>query len=167
MIRHCDGTDPNLTRHVPHAEFDGEAMTANAPWAFLAQPGTVVINCQCGLRFDDVTRMVVYPHEHVAGGPVAERVIEGTVVDEWTLICPAGSTSAGNVIRQCTDDGIRITEVRQSRYATDFALINRSALKRWETSAITEPVIVRDPPLSALEGMIINDPRGLRRITGC
>jgi hypothetical protein len=42
MIRHCDGTDPNLQAQ------DGEP-------------------CSCGLRFDDVDRMVIFPH-HKAGG---------------------------------------------------------------------------------------------------
>lgn len=40
MIRHCDGTDPNL--------IDGPT-TASGP-------------CVCGLTFDDVARSAVYPH---------------------------------------------------------------------------------------------------------
>ena len=42
MIRTCDGTDPNL-----HA-LDGSP-------------------CSCGLHFDDVERMVVFPHRYVGG----------------------------------------------------------------------------------------------------
>lgn len=42
MMRKCDGTDPNL--HDEHG-----------------QP------CTCGLRFDDVDRTVIYPHQPVGG----------------------------------------------------------------------------------------------------
>jgi hypothetical protein len=50
MMRKCDGTDPNLLR-------DG-------------QP------CDCGLAFDDVTRMVIYPHNLVHGGRTPEQLAE-------------------------------------------------------------------------------------------
>jgi hypothetical protein len=65
VIRRCDGTDPNLTRQVPQATFDAASppVTISRPWAFRAEPGHVVICCQCGKVFDDVNRMVTYPHE--------------------------------------------------------------------------------------------------------
>ena len=66
MIRTCDGTDPNLTREIPEASFHADTM-ALSPWNKSAKPGTVVIQCACGLRFDDVKRMVIYPHERVSG----------------------------------------------------------------------------------------------------
>lgn len=64
MIRRCDGTDPNLTRQVPQAEFDAASppMTISHPWASRADPGTVVIMCQCGKVFDDARHLVTYPH---------------------------------------------------------------------------------------------------------
>jgi hypothetical protein len=62
MMRHCDGTDPNLTRQVPYEDFDGEAMVINTTWKMIAQPGHIVINCQCGRYFDDATCTVLYPH---------------------------------------------------------------------------------------------------------
>jgi hypothetical protein len=43
MMRNCDGTDPNLR------DEDGGP-------------------CGCGLRFDDVSRSTVWPHEILAGG---------------------------------------------------------------------------------------------------
>ena len=39
MIRHCDGTDPNLIR---------ETETGYVP-------------CDCGLTFDDVNHLVIFP----------------------------------------------------------------------------------------------------------
>lgn len=45
MIRHCDGTDPNLQRP------DGSP-------------------CACGRTFDDVRYMVTYPHQRVGGDPL-------------------------------------------------------------------------------------------------
>lgn len=47
MIRHCDGKDPYLVRSV-----DSDDLYTYVP-------------CDCGLTFDDVKRMVVYPHEKV------------------------------------------------------------------------------------------------------
>lgn len=46
MIRFCDGTDPNLV------DLNGNP-------------------CRCKLRFDDVDRMVIYPHHLVGGGRLA------------------------------------------------------------------------------------------------
>jgi hypothetical protein len=48
MIRHCDGTDPNLVKYV-----DNSPNSNN----------TAKIPCNCGLTFDDTHRMVIYPHE--------------------------------------------------------------------------------------------------------
>lgn len=48
MIRRCDGTDPNLIRVNDQGE---------------RKP------CDCGLVFDDVDRMVIYPHAPVGGDP--------------------------------------------------------------------------------------------------
>lgn len=45
MNRVCDGNDPNLL------DADREP-------------------CRCGLRFDDVDRSVIYPHNHVGGRPL-------------------------------------------------------------------------------------------------
>lgn len=42
MIRHCDGTDPNLL---------DDSVTATP--------------CSCGLTFDDVHRCVIYPHAFI------------------------------------------------------------------------------------------------------
>jgi hypothetical protein len=51
MKRVCDGTDPNLVTR------DG------AP-------------CSCGLRFDDVDRMVVFPHPTIVPTVERQRVLE-------------------------------------------------------------------------------------------
>lgn len=63
MMRTCDGTDPNLTRLIPSPDFKPDEGMRISPWhrAF-AKPGEVCINCQCGLTFDDVNRVVYYPH---------------------------------------------------------------------------------------------------------
>lgn len=61
----CDGTDPNLTRQVREADFDPAVMKAAEAWQGTAEPGNIVIQCQCGLFFDDVYRMRVYPHDFV------------------------------------------------------------------------------------------------------
>jgi hypothetical protein len=66
VIRTCDGTDPNLTREIPATEYDA-ARHNLSPWNSSAKPGIVVIQCACGLRFDDVKRMVIYPHVRVGG----------------------------------------------------------------------------------------------------
>jgi hypothetical protein len=66
VIRTCDGTDPNLTREIPATEYDA-ARHNLSPWNQSAKPGTVIIQCSCGLRFDDVDRTVIYPH-HPTGG---------------------------------------------------------------------------------------------------
>lgn len=65
MIRVCDGTDPNLTRHVQEDAFDPAVMTVSEAWAAMAEPGTVIIQCRCGRRFDDEQRMTVWPHEFI------------------------------------------------------------------------------------------------------
>lgn len=49
MIRTCDGSDPNLIRYM-HPEI-----------------GKISIPCNCGLRFNDVEREVIYPHRLLAG----------------------------------------------------------------------------------------------------
>jgi hypothetical protein len=64
MMRRCNGEDPNLTRPVAERDFDPGSMTVS-PWNSMAQAGTVVIQCQCGLFFDDVHRLVYYPHPFV------------------------------------------------------------------------------------------------------
>jgi hypothetical protein len=46
MIRKCDGTDPNLV--------------------WLDQDSDKYVPCKCGLEFDDVDCMVVYPHFNFA-----------------------------------------------------------------------------------------------------
>lgn len=67
MRRHCDGTDPNLTRDLAQAE-PGELKAGMSfvlsPWD-AGTAGGVVVNCNCGLVFDDAERRVVYPHEPV------------------------------------------------------------------------------------------------------
>lgn len=54
MIRHCDGTDPNLV-------WPGDDGNSYGPDA---KP------CDCGLRFDDVDRLVIYPHELLGPKPL-------------------------------------------------------------------------------------------------
>jgi hypothetical protein len=66
VIRTCDGTDPNLTREIPETSFHADTMVLS-PWNKSAKPGMAVIQCACGLRFDDVDRTVIYPH-HPTGG---------------------------------------------------------------------------------------------------
>lgn len=72
-MRHCDGTDPNLTRTIPADEFDPERMTLSH-WDSTARSGERIVNCACGLMFDDDDRRVVYPHQ-----PVRVRGILGRV----------------------------------------------------------------------------------------
>lgn len=50
MIRHCDGTDPNLIMVVEDEEHP--TMERRVP-------------CKCGLTFDDVKRMTIFPHHNV------------------------------------------------------------------------------------------------------
>lgn len=64
MLRRCDGTDPNLTKSIPAEQFDPATMTTSH-WTSTAGPGEVVVNCSCGLVFDDEKRTVVYPHDPV------------------------------------------------------------------------------------------------------
>lgn len=61
MIRHCDGTDVNVTREVYYNEVGERLVT---PWR-TRDPATVNIACDCGATFDDVERMVIYPHHAV------------------------------------------------------------------------------------------------------
>ncbi len=65
MRRHCDGTDPNLTREIQQWQFDQPVMTVATAWQWAANPGHVIIQCQCGKIFDDVNHMVTYPHEEI------------------------------------------------------------------------------------------------------
>lgn len=62
-IRTCDGTDPNLTRVVMPGDLQpGDII---APWHVTAKEGTVIIQCRCGLEFDDVNLQVIYPHNFI------------------------------------------------------------------------------------------------------
>lgn len=66
MLRTCNGLDDNLTREVPIHEFDADTMTLSVNWDRIRRTElTRVIRCQCGLRFDDVNRLVTYPHEWI------------------------------------------------------------------------------------------------------
>lgn len=61
MIRRCDGTDPTLVRAVEHDVREraaGDCWTAGNAWTrcHCYQP------CACGRVFDDVDRMVIWPH---------------------------------------------------------------------------------------------------------
>jgi hypothetical protein len=47
MLRHCDGTDPNLQKRMVS---DNDESIEYVP-------------CDCGLTFDDVNHLVIYPHE--------------------------------------------------------------------------------------------------------
>lgn len=59
MRRRCDGSDPNLVRNDP-------------PWDPSKLPGEQTVGpghpCDCGRVFDDVERMVIFPHPFVSGG---------------------------------------------------------------------------------------------------
>jgi hypothetical protein len=68
MIRTCDGTDPNLTMAIPAQAYNPEAHTVSPSWNAIAHPGTVVIACPCGARFDDVRHSVLWPHLPVGFG---------------------------------------------------------------------------------------------------
>lgn len=52
MIRHCDGTDPNLIR-------PDDILTST------------YVPCACGLKFDDVDRSVVHPHTEFGAAKAA------------------------------------------------------------------------------------------------
>ena len=67
MMRRCDGTDPNLTREIPEAEYDPVQMIL-APWQSTAKPKTAVIQCQCAASFDDVKQRTIWPHKPVTPG---------------------------------------------------------------------------------------------------
>lgn len=58
MIRHCDGTDPNLVMLWDSKR--GERVDPREAHGMLRQR-----RCDCGLTFDDVARMVVWPHMEV------------------------------------------------------------------------------------------------------
>lgn len=64
MMRHCDGTDPNLTRRVLTTHFEPATQTRSDVWQGAAA-GTdyTIINCACGLSFDDVDHRTTWPHE--------------------------------------------------------------------------------------------------------
>lgn len=53
MIRTCDGTDENLKRE--EVTRTSRAGQETVEW----------ISCDCGLSFDDVERLVVYPHHFI------------------------------------------------------------------------------------------------------
>jgi hypothetical protein len=66
VIRHCDGTDDNLTHRVPEEDYDPEIMTLSTNWDQIGQrqvPGSRIVRCACGRSFDDVDRLVTWPHE--------------------------------------------------------------------------------------------------------
>jgi hypothetical protein len=66
VIRRCDGTDDNLTREVPAAEFDAAVMTPSDNWDRIARRrGNRAIRCYCGLAFEDENRRVNWPHEWI------------------------------------------------------------------------------------------------------
>lgn len=65
-LRLCDGTDPNLTREISKIEFDPKTQTVSG-WG-AAHVGCVVIQCECGLRFNDEIRRVTWPHQHFPAG---------------------------------------------------------------------------------------------------
>jgi hypothetical protein len=77
MIRHCTGTDPNLIR-------DGEP-------------------CDCGRTFDDVERLVIYPHTRIPSATEKAAILDllstvpveqmQAVVDQWArgLVTDGGS----------------------------------------------------------------------------
>jgi len=60
MIRHCDGTDPNLIT------WSAETLTRES--------ASVRVPCACGLTFDDVSREVVYPHKVIGPKPTIAEV---------------------------------------------------------------------------------------------
>ena len=68
-IDHCDfsdGTDGNLTRRVPLDDYDPDTMTLSVNWDRIAQHhGERAIRCACGRAFDDVDRLVIWPHDPV------------------------------------------------------------------------------------------------------
>jgi hypothetical protein len=59
MLRRCDGTDVNLTREIPADEVGARLRS---PWP-AGRPGFVTIACDCGRVFDDVGRLVTFPHQ--------------------------------------------------------------------------------------------------------
>lgn len=61
MIRHCDGTDPNLIRHLQR---DSETPQIN----YISVP------CDCGMTFDDVKHFVIYPHAEIPAKPTPEQI---------------------------------------------------------------------------------------------
>jgi len=66
MMRHCDGTDQNLTRLVPETEAAGLLVSY---WNSIPSgpPGYVTVACNCGLTFDDEQRLVTWPHDYLRG----------------------------------------------------------------------------------------------------
>lgn len=55
MIRHCDGTDPNLRMRVFVDPVTGEKSTKT-------DAISVERPCDCGGTFDDINHMTYYPH---------------------------------------------------------------------------------------------------------
>ena len=58
MMRHCDGNDPNLLKCVDPDT--GEHAPAGLRLVDY-------VPCDCGLRFDDVTRLTIWPHRETSG----------------------------------------------------------------------------------------------------
>jgi hypothetical protein len=50
MIRKCDGTDENLRKWILTKDSDN-------------YDGGKYVPCDCGLTFDDVYHLTIYPHE--------------------------------------------------------------------------------------------------------
>lgn len=59
MMRKCDGTDPHLRMPIDDTTGERVINVREHKGKYTYRP------CDCGLRFDDVYRMVIWPHNEV------------------------------------------------------------------------------------------------------
>jgi hypothetical protein len=70
MIRTCDGTDPFLVGKP--TVFTGSSSSSDPKAKPLA---TSYAPCACGAVFDDVERLVIWPHERIRPKPSYEELV--------------------------------------------------------------------------------------------
>lgn len=92
MIRTCDGSDPTLIRYL-HEEIGG-----------------IPIPCNCGMRFNDAEREVIFPH-----AKLAEKMTPAEV--EQTLALLRSFRHGPDAIRHDPSMGLCVVEQRTNSVA--------------------------------------------------
>ena len=92
MMRHCDGNDPNLLTWSDRT-LTGVPMPTRVP-------------CSCGLTFDDVERLTIFPHLPIGPKPTPEQV--DRILAE---LATAPGVSPATVIRHAPHPSLCLEEV--------------------------------------------------------